>query len=244
MSKEKVRWPEPEITRNKHIPTKEYGLLKVFEWPDGTVIHINTRKGEENLRVHHASGSYDEYTSNGVRLNMSSNNSVSYSKGGVTLTYDGNSDTKGPGHARLSLDHDAHIEVKKSASIAVAGTAEVVSVGHVKVAATDLYLGTTKGSIVLNSARDIEIKAAGRVLAHADQAVQITSKSGDVHVEAGDDTIVKSKGKTEITAGSNVKLEAKGEKNEILSGKDVVTYGKTSTKVQKGGAAAPPTTFV
>lgn len=258
---EKIRHPEPQITREKNIPTKEYGLLKVWEWPDGTVVHINTEKGKESMRVYHSSGTYDEYTGKGNRIHFSSNNELRYQKGGVTVTFDNNMDTKGSGHSRLSIDHDTHIEVKKNASIAVAGTADIVSVGHVKVAATDIYLGATKGSIVLNAARDIEIKAGSRVMVDSGAATQITA-NGDIHIETQQDAVIKAqqnisnkaqsnftvdaqsdvginaKGKLSAKSGSDAFVEASSGLN--LKGSDVKVGGGSKVEVNSGSNLATP----
>src|SRR5438270_7811580 len=113
------RFPEGELTAKKMVPVKEVGLLKVMEWPDGTIIHLNTKKGEENMRIYHSSGNYSEYRTDGTVMHFGSNNGISYSKGGVTITYDNNMDTKGMGHSRLSVSTDTHIEVAKNASIVI-----------------------------------------------------------------------------------------------------------------------------
>ena len=207
--KDKIRHPEVDL--KKHLPIKEYGLLQVWEWPDGTTVYMNLEKGKETLRMAHSSGWYKEVTGAGSTVEASPNNHVTYSKGGVTVTFDNNSDTKSDGHVRMSVNHDTHIEVKKNASIAVAGHADVVGVGHVKVAATDIYLGSTEGSIVLNAARDIEMKATGgRILAQAKNVVQITSESADIHMEAPENIVMNS-GKSNITlANKNVTEKAQG----------------------------------
>jgi hypothetical protein len=247
---EKIRHPEPQLTRDKHIPVKEYGLLKVWEWPDGTVIHLNTKKGEETMRIYHSSGSYEEYTGEGNRVSFGSNNHLQYTKGGVTVTFDNSVDQKGSGHTRLSIDHDSHIEVKKNASIAVAGTADVVSIGAVKVAATDIYIGSTKGSIVLNAARDIEMKAGSRIFGDAGASIQLTAK-GDIHSESEADIVNVSGGDTKTTAQGNISENATGDiKNDakgdigITAGKAVTTYGPDGTKVQKGGPIMPKHTVL
>jgi hypothetical protein len=258
------RFPEGELTAKKMVPTEEFGLLKVIEWPDGTIIHLNTKKGEENMRIYHSSGSYSEFRSDGTNVQFTSNNSISYQKGGVTITYDHNSDTKGMGQARLSVSHDTHIEVAKNASIVMNGQCDLHSTGHLKVsAAGDLSLSTGSGSIVLAAERDIEMKAkGGRVLIHGEGgAVQITSKDGDIHLETGADIVKVAKGDIKATAQGNisdsaqgsitesaqqsVKVESQGADVTINASTKVETYGASEgTKAQKGGAHAPPTTFL
>ena len=208
---DKIRHPEPELTQKKIVPTDKYGLLKVWEWPDGTVLHLNTEKGKENMRIYHSSGSYSEYRSDGTHVTFTSNNGVTYSKGGVTFSYDNNADTKVAGHMRISVGHDAHIEVAKNASIMAGGSADVHSTGHIKLSAADLSLSTTEGSIVFAAARDIELKAdKGRVLIHASQAIQLTTEQGDIHAEAAGDLIA-------IANGADIRLNATG---KIISSSD------------------------
>lgn len=261
MSDTNKRFPEGELTAKKIVPTEEYGLLKVFEWPDGTIIHLNTERGKENMRIYHSSGSYSEFRSDGTNVQFTSNNAVSYQKGGVTITYDHNSDTKGMGHARISVSHDTHIEVAKNASIVMNGQCDLHSTGHLKVsAAGDLSLSTGSGSVVIAAERDIEMKAkGGRVLIHGEGgAVQITSKDGDVHIEAGADVVsvaksdikseakgnVSTKAKGTITeTGKSVKIEASGGDTSIEASGSVKTQGGGGTKIQGGGSSAPATTF-
>lgn len=209
-STENKKHPEPELTAKKMVPTEKYGLLKTWEFPDGTVIHINTKRGEENLRIYHTSGTYHEFRTNGTHVQFSSNNIVTYQKGGATLTWDNNFDMKGDGHARICISHDAHIECAKNASIACNGRTDVHSTGHIKLSAADVSLSTTEGSIVFAAERDIEFKAkGGRILMHSQNATQITTDQGDVHIESGADIIEKSpSGKHHVEAGNNVELKA------------------------------------
>lgn len=215
------KFPEPELTAKKMVPTKEFGLLKVAEWPDGTVIHLNTKKGEENLRIYHSSGSLSEFRSDGTHVSFTSNNGITYSKGGITVSYDHSGDSKAAGHARISLGHDAHIEVAKNANIVVNGRADVHSTGHLKLSAADLQLSTSEGSLVFASARDIEFKADSRVLMHSKAVTQITSDA-DVHIESGEDTVIKSAGAMTLESQAKMKLKSaataiiKAAKNLIL----------------------------
>jgi uncharacterized protein (DUF2345 family) len=259
-STQNKKHPEPESTRRNHVPPKEYGLLKVLEFPDGTVVHINTKKGEENLRIYHSSGTYDEITSEGTKISFSSNNAVSYAKRGMTMTYDHSSDTKSGGHWRLCLDHDAHIEVKKNASLVVGGHADVASLGHLKIAAKgNMYLGSEKGKVVVNGGKGVEIKGEqGRVMIEAASALYLHSKQGDVHLESSSEDVVIRAAKNVDSRGQNVIEQASGDITETAQGKitttgqdsvfvksggDITTKGKT-TKIQGGGTTAPPTTFV
>lgn len=254
--KDNKKHPEPELTAKKMIPTKEFGLLKVMEWPDGTVIHLNTKKGEENMRIYHSSGSYSEHRSDGTSVSFHSNNGITYSKGGITVTYDNSSDTRAEGHARISLGHDAHIEVAKNASIVVNGRSDVHSTGHLKLSVGgDLQLSSAKGSIVLAAKRDVEIRASeGRVMTHSKSATQITSDA-DVHIEAKEDVVSKAGGSIYETADGNIAETADGTiteqakgniksksggKNEILADGNVVTKG-AKTVVQEGGTQMTPT---
>jgi uncharacterized protein (DUF2345 family) len=218
------RFPEGELTAKQMVPTQEFGLLKTWEWPDGTIVHLNTKKGEENMRVYHSSGTYSEFRTDGTSVHFTSNNNVSYQKGGVTITYDHNSDTKGMGQSRISVSHDTHIEVAKNASIVVNGQTDLHSTGHLKVsAAGDLSLSTGSGSIVLAAERDIEMKSkGGRILMHAEGgAVQITSKDGDIHSECGGDIVNVAQGDMKSTIQGNITDTAQGKITENAQG-DIV----------------------
>lgn len=238
---------------------------KIDQWPDGTTISYNPEGGKETLIVKHSSGSYFEFRGTGSVVNFSSNNHLTYQKGGMTLSVDNNGDIKMSGHGRINVDHDAHIEVAKNASVAVNGMADIHSKGHVKFSAADILL-STKGSIVLASGRDIELKAdKGRILQHSAGANQLTTDSGDFHIEVGgkmkavvsddidmktskkmltesaQDTQVKSSAKILTISTDDTKLKSSA-KIDVRADNDIVTKGKT-TKIQEGGAAAPPTTF-
>lgn len=255
MSDDNKKHPEPELTRKQHVPLKEFGLLKVFEFPDGTVISLNTKKGEENLRVYHSSGSYHEFTSDGTSVNFSSNNGITYGKGGMSVTFDNSSDSKAAGHMRVSFDHDAHVEFKKNASIVIGGKGSIASLGELKVAAQgNMYLGTAKGKVVISGGKGVEIKGeAGRVMIEATKGVcYIHSKEGDVHLQAGADIVQASDGDNVTQAGGNVSEQAQGgvsvnagQNVDIEAQEAVITYGQSSgTKVQKGGPVMPKHTVL
>lgn len=272
MSDDNKKHPEPELTRKKHVPLKEYGLMKVFEFPDGTVISINTKKGEENCRIYHSSGSYHEFTSDGTSVNFSSNNGVTYGKGGMSVTFDNNSDSKAAGHMRVSFDHDAHVEFKKNASIVVGGKTSIASLGELKIAAQgNMYLGTAKGKVVINGGKGVEIKGEqGRVMIEAAKGVMyLHSKEGDVHLQAKQDIVQVSEGDNVVQADGKVTEQSKGEnvtqtesfvKEDATStiemhanggdikltadGGAVDTYGAEGTKVQHGGPVMPKHTVI
>lgn len=252
--------PEPEHTRKKHIPLKEFGLFKTFEWPDGTVITINTKKGEECMRIHHSSGVYHEFTSEGTHVQFNSNNAVTYSKGGMTVTYDNSGDSKAAGHMRVSFDHDSHVEFKKNASIVVGGKTNIASLGDLKVAAKgNLYLGSGQGKVVINGGKGIEMKGEnGRVMIEAAKGVlYLHSKEGDVHLEAGQDVVQNSGQDNIVVAQGKVSEQAKGNieenaQNQIVnkSGGDskydsdgIIQVGQSADLVviKPGGQQVSPT---
>lgn len=250
----------------KRLPKYQYGdqeyknTHKHWQWPDGTSIHYNPEEGSETLVIHHSSGSYFEFRGTGTTVQFSPNNHVMYQKGGMTMSVDNNGDIKFSGHGRVNIDHDAHIEVAKNASIAVNGMAEVHSKGHVKFSAADIYLGTTQGSIVLASARDIEIKAdKGRILQHSAGVNQLTTDSGDFHTEVGGKINLKAKddinsetdkdisekagGKIIEKASDDITTETEGGEIKITAKKEITTKGK-ETRLQGGGPKVPKITVV
>lgn len=239
MSDDNKKHPEPELTRKKHVPLKEFGLLKVFEFPDGTVISINTKKGEENCRIYHSSGSYHEFTSDGTSVNFSSNNGVTYGKGGMSVTFDNNTDAKAAGHMRISFDHDAHVEFKKNASLVVGGKTSIASLGELKIAAQgNMYLGTAKGKVVINGGKGVEIKGeSGRVMMEAAKgAFYIHAKEGDVHLQAGQDIVQVSDQDNVVQAGGNVTEQA-GKNVISLAQSDVGIKGGNNVEVKAGNKA-------
>lgn len=272
MSDDNRKHPEPELTRKGHLPLKEFGLLKVVEFPDGTVISINTKKGEENLRVYHSSGSYHEFTSDGSHVNMASNNQINYGKGGVSVTFDNNSDSKAAGHMRIAFDHDAHVEFKKNASMVIGGKADIAALGELKLAAQgNMYLGTAKGKVIISGGKGVEIKGeGGRVMIEATKGVcYIHSKEGDVHLQAGQDIVQVSDQDNLVQAGGKVQEQSKGEnitqteqsiKEDATStiemhanggdisitadGGAIDTYAAEGTKLQHGGPTVPKITVM
>ncbi len=254
MTDENQRHPEPELSK-KIIPLKESGLLKVIEWPDGTIISINTEKGKENLRIHHSSGVYHEFTSEGTAIQFSSNNSVNYSKGGMTVTYDNSGDTKASGHMRVNFDHDAHVTFQKNASIVVGAKANIASLGELKIAAKgNLYLGAG-AKVCINGGKGVEINGHdGRVEIEASGVVYLHSKSGDVHLEAAQDVVGNAGGDIKESAQGSISETAQGNINNTAQGDgiyDMSGTGKVGPNAQKvqikpGGQQITPTsdTFV
>lgn len=230
MADENKKHPEPELTAKGVVPLQEYGLLKTFEWPDGTVITINTKQGQENMRIHHSSGVYHEFTSEGTHVQFASNNSISYSKGGMTVTYDNSGDSKGAGHMRVNFDHDAHVTFQKNASIVVGKSTSIAGLGELKVAAKgDLYLGSGQGKVVINGGKGIEMKGEqGRVMIEAGAGVvYLHSATGDVHLEAAQDVVSQS--------GQDNVVNAQGNGKRTIQGSETVNIQGSMTK-QVGGS--------
>lgn len=251
MSEDNKKFPEPELTRKQIVPLKEFGLMKVIEWPDGTIIHINTEKGKENMRIHHSSGTFFEFCSDGTKVNFDSNNSVQYSKGGMTVTYDHSGDQKSAGHMRVNFDHDAHVTFQKNASIVVGAKTSIAGLGELKVAAKgNLYLGSGQGKVVINGGKGVEMKGEkGRVMIEAGAGVlYLHSKQGDVHLQAGQDVVQVSDQDNIVQAGGKVSEQAQGNIEENAQGSiknsssGTATYDSESKVVVKpGGQQLTPT---
>ena len=258
---EKIRLPKYQYGDEQYKNTH-----KIDQWPDGTTISYNPESGKESLILKHSSGSYYEFRGTGSVVHFAANNQLMYQKGGLTMSIDNSGDIKISGHGRINVDHDAHIEVAKNASVAVNGMAEIHSKGHVKFSAADILL-SSKGSIVLASGRDIELKAdKGRILQHSAGANQLTTDSGDFHIEVGgkmkavvsdnidiktskqmltessQDTQIKSSSKITTQSSDSTTFKS-DDKIDITASKDIKTQG-LSTKIQGGGAVGVPTTFV
>jgi len=253
MSEDNKKFPEPELTRKQIVPLKEFGLMKVMEWPDGTVIHINTEKGKENMRIHHSSGTFFEFCSDGTQVHFNSNNGVQYSKGGMTVTYDQSGDQKAAGHMRVNFDHDAHVTFQKNASIVVGAKTSIAALGELKVAAKgNLYLGSGQGKVIINGGKGIEMKGeSGRVMIEGNGVVYLHSTKGDVHLQAAQDVVQISDGDNIVEAGGKVSEKADGDITNVAQGqanydaytKVVIGQDAQRVEVKPGGQQVTPTDY-
>lgn len=245
---EKVRLPPipDELTSVKYDPT-----TKIYQTPDGRVVVHSVRQDVEGILEFQADGSYKVHSNTGSIVEFAANNHLMYQKGGFTMTVDNNGDIRMAGHGRINIDHDAHIEVAKNASIAVNGMTDIHSTGHVKITAADFYFGATKGSIVFNSARDMEFTATkGRMTFHSSGVQTHTTDSGDFHVNtagvldlnSGMDTTVNAQGN--MTLDTKQSMTSKSVQDNTVSAKgSVKTFSDQGTKLEGGGAIGPPTTI-
>lgn len=241
-----------ELTSAATDPT-----TKIWQKPDGTVIVHSIRAGVEGKLHFKADGSFG-YTSNtGSTVNFHANNQIDYAKGGITISVDNHFDVKISGHNRISIDTDAHIEVAKNASIAINGDTEVYSTGHLKMIGADVYIGSTKGSVVINGARDIEVTATqGRITHHSSGVQTFTTTSGDFHVDTAGmvdlnsqlDSTITAQGNVTTTSQSATNINAQGSlttnsqsTTTINSSGNITTQG-AQTLLQGGGASSPPIT--
>lgn len=237
---EVVRLPPipDELTSAATDPT-----TKVIQTPDGRVQVHSTRAETEGHLDYQADGSFKYHSSTGSVVEFASNNHLMYQKGGFTLTVDNNGDIKMSGHGRVNFDHDTHIEVAKNASIVVNGLAEVHSTGHLKITAADLYLGSTKGSVVINAARNLEMTATkGTITQHSTGVHTITTDSGDFHVDTAGMIDMKSSMDTSIKSQAGITTQSQSDTNINSSGGNINTKGQ-HTNIQGPGNAATPTTF-
>jgi hypothetical protein len=205
-SDETKRLPQgipPELTSEQPDAT-----TKISQYPDGRILVHSVRNGVEGHLEFHSDGSY-KYTSNsGTTVNFHSNNSVHYSKGGHTLTLDNNGDVKLMGHNRVNFDHDSHGETAKNNSGVTNGMTEMHFTRHLKITAADVYIGSTKGSVVMNAARDMEMTATkGRMTQHSSGVHTVTTDKGDFHVATG------GQGEVDINSGGNSSITSKGSVN-------------------------------
>lgn len=225
-----------ELTSTKPDPT-----TKISQRPDGSLVVRSVRQGVEGSLEFHPDGSFQYRSNTGSTVTFSPNNHMQYAKGGTTISIDNNSDIKISGHHRISVDTDAHIEVAKNASIAINGDCEIYSTGHLKLIGADIYLGSTMGSVVINSARDMEMTATqGRMTFHSTGVQTHTTTSGDFHVDTAGMVDINSALDSTITAKGAITTQSQGATNINASG-DVTTKGAT-TKLQGGGSSSPPIT--
>lgn len=228
--KEAKRAPDIQYTKQEYKNNH-----KIMQWPDGTVIVYNPESNNETLTIYHSSGSYHEFRGTGSMVTFASNNHLMYQKGGLTMSVDNNGDIKLMGHTRLNIDGDLHAEVAKNASLVINGMSEVVSRGHLKFAAADIELATTQGSIVINAARDVEVKAdKGRILQHSSGVNQVTTDAGDFHVEVAGDILNKAQN---IYSNAQQSIIEKATNINEQASQNIKNTAQQTATIEGGGGA-------
>lgn len=143
----------PNTSYNAQYP---YNRVTVTE--GGHEVHYDDTPGRRRIRVAHGGGSYMEMSENGRRVDVTVGNHHMYSKGGVTITTDGNVDTKSKGHMRLSVGAGCHIEVTGDATIGVGGDVILNAMGNLRIGCNNLYIGA-RGSGEFNITGKLTVKA-------------------------------------------------------------------------------------
>lgn len=201
--------------------------------PDGSMLKQIVRDEKETLLFFHSSGGWEQWGPGGDHTSFSPNGHISYAKGGTTLSIDNNGDIKIKGHNRINVDVDAHVTFGKNFSMVVGGHTDIYSGGHTKIAATDIGLQTTAGSVVTNSARDVEVRAdQGRISHHSSGVQTHTMTSGDFHVDTAGKVQTVSALNTEITTNEKL-ITNSTDTTYVNSQANIETTSKGDT-IEKG----------
>lgn len=140
----------PNTTFNARYP---FNRVTVTE--GGHEVHLDDTPGNRRIRIAHASGTYEEISEDGRRVRVTVGNNHDYTKGGSTVTSDGNSDTRINGHSRISGTGGIHSEIAGDITLGAGKDIVVYSGAKIKIGGATVYIGASG---------DVEINAEGGTL--------------------------------------------------------------------------------
>lgn len=143
----------------------------------GHEFHMDDTPGAERIRLAHRSGSYVEMSADGRRVDMTTGHQLTYVKGGITSTTDGNRDEKVAGSSRLNVSGDSHTEVKGSVSQAVDGGMATIVGGDVSTAVTG------DASMAVRGNMSFKMSGGGKIKVDGSKTIKV---DGPLTIESGD----------------------------------------------------------
>lgn len=144
----------------------EYPHEKVHVTTSGHRFEHDDTPGHERLFNAHRSGTYDEISPDGQKVECVVGNHYMYVKGTGVTTYDGPIDFKSSGVKIVSMG-GILVEIVGKADIVIYGDANIVVAGKAKIVAEE---------ILLSSERDINICAGRDVNIEAERDIKLKAK--------------------------------------------------------------------
>lgn len=219
-----LRVPTMHDVKFKDDPTQ-----KIEQFPDGSIHRRITKDGKETHQMWSSTGAYTEIRPDGSRIDFSSNNSVSYAKGGTTMSIDNNGDIRLSGHKRINVDVDAHITFGKDVTIMSGGRMAVEAQGGLKMAGSDVGIMSTSGAIAINSDREVAIQSANKTSIHSEGVTTMTTGKGDLHIASGGEIDFNSQGDASIKSNGAMSMHSKDAMN--MTSKAAATFGGDTAKL-------------
>ena len=190
----------------------EYPMNRVTVTESGHEFHWDDTKGKERIRIAHMNGSYMEWSSDGRKVELITDNHVKYVKGGETFTVDKNVDHKYNGSVRQSIHGHSHQEFLGTHSQAI-GMNHKVMVGMNQTTAVNgnHTLGVT-GDAHHTFGGDATIKFDGKMTQIADKSTSHQFGADYTKYSVGDMTH-KTDGKMTHKAASDITIQTGGTGN-------------------------------
>lgn len=157
--KERIRKPErtpdPDQFANPRFP-----MRKVEEHIGGHSFIVDSTPGHRIVERRHGSGTFEQWSEDGMQIKVIVGNSHEHVKEGYTLTVDQNGDILIKGHARVSIEGGAHVEVKGDCDLVVTGNMSHTVIGDYNVEVVGNYNVHATGEINTTADNNQNIKGA------------------------------------------------------------------------------------
>lgn len=161
----------------------KYPFSQVSVSRSGHEFHVDDTPGATRIRQAHKSGSFFEISEDGRKVELIVADEYKYTKGGLTLTVDGNGDVMIGGNLKIVVQGDLYAEVQGDLSTVVKGDSTVATLGD---------------SVVMTDG-DSLTKVNGTMSAKVDGNINITS-GGDVEIDVSGDASIVSDGEVTVDA--------------------------------------------
>lgn len=221
---------------DKRYPPSSYGAKYPFNrhvvTESGHEWSLDDTPGAERVRLAHMSGSHFEYSANGRLTSVVVAGHHSYTKGGVTVTVDGNTDEKVGGSTRSSVSGDAHSEIAGHVTSMVQGDRrEIVGGDHVTAISGDHVTGVV-GKTTYKIGKGFEIKGDSTLESKIDAGANLqfgadvtVFAQGVIRVESAQQIVLVVGGSSITITKDSIKIKAP---KNIVDATD--TYNKIGAK--------------
>lgn len=174
------RTPDPNKMANPRFP-----MRKVEEHIGGHSIIMDSTPGHRIMERRHGSGTFEQWSEDGMQIKVIVGNVYDHMKEGYTLTVDQNGDILIKGHARVSVEGGAHIEVKGDCDLVVTGNMSHTVVGNYSLEVIGDYNVHATGEINTTSDKTHNMGANNNI--------NVVAKTGEINSTAKANHTIKGK---------------------------------------------------
>lgn len=225
---------EPKLAYNA-----EYPYNHVWESESGHVIEMDDTPGSERINIHHTTGTFDEYSQNGNKIQKVVGNRTTIVEKNDILSIYGDGTIKVKGTMNIIVEGDCNLTIDGTFTQNVHGDYILNTGGGVFINSRDAFFVKSSSNrqeaylenISMYSANSITLQSTNNTIIHANTGVFSTYSKDDIIMETNGNYYLNTSGQTNIKSGGKVAAEG--------SRIDLNTDGAVSTDPYKSSLNRP-----